>query len=72
MQLEHDDGEIEARRSIVRTMNRDPFDVWTRDSLARTLGLSSAMTARVLGDLVSSGLILRMPGDEYTVAGTEN
>jgi hypothetical protein len=30
------------------------------------------MTARVLGELVSSGLVHRMSGDEYTVAGTEN
>ncbi|HYJ49837.1 MAG TPA: hypothetical protein VEX12_07960 [Microbacterium sp.] len=73
MLLDHDDlAETDARRSIMRTLNHDPFDVWTRDELARTLGLSSSLTGRVLGDLLARGLVRRLPGTdgEFTVAGT--
>jgi AraC-like DNA-binding protein len=70
MLLDHDDlAETDARRAIMRTLNRDPFDVWTRDELARTLGLSSSLTGRVLGDLLATGLVRRLPGTdgEFTV-----
>ena len=73
MLLDHDDlAETDARRAIMRTLNRDPFDVWTRDELARTLGLSSSLTGRVLGDLLARGLVRRLPGTdgEFTAAGT--
>jgi DNA-binding MarR family transcriptional regulator len=63
--------EAEARSSIVRTLNRDPYDVWTRDSLAGATGLSSGLAARVLADLVAVGMVRRLPGpdEEFTVAG---
>ena len=65
--------EAEARRSIIRTLNRDPYDVWTRDSLARATGISSGLAARVLADLVRSGMVHRLagPDGEYTVAGAD-
>lgn len=66
--------EADARRAIVRTLNRYPYDVWTRDSLARSLGVSSSLAARVLGQLASAGMVHRLNGtdgldEEYTVAG---
>jgi DNA-binding MarR family transcriptional regulator len=75
MLLDPDDtAEADARRAITRTLNRDPFDVWTRDELARTLGLSSSVTGRVLGDLLGNGLVRRLPGTdgEFTAAGTDD
>lgn len=73
MQTELDGAEADARRLIVRTLNRDPYDVWTRDSLARTLGISSGLTGKVLTQLVSAGMVRRLAGtnDEYTVAGAD-
>jgi hypothetical protein len=66
--------EAEGRRSILRTLNRDPFDVWTRDSLASATAVSSGLAATVLADLVNSGLVRRLPGsdEEYTVAGGDD
>ena len=65
--------EAEGRRSIIRMLNRDPYDVWTRDSLAGATGISSGLAARVLADLVSSGMVRRLagPDEEYTVAGAD-
>jgi hypothetical protein len=73
MQTELDGAEAEARRMIVRTLNRDPYDVWTRDSLARALGLPTGLAGRVLSQLVSAGMVRRLAGaeDEYTVAGPD-
>lgn len=66
--------EAEGRRSILRTLNRDPYDVWTRDSLATATAVSSGLAARVLADLVASGMVRRLPGpdEEYTVAGEDD
>jgi DNA-binding IscR family transcriptional regulator len=68
-----DDIEADARRMIVRALNRDPFDVWTRDSLARSLGVSSWLTAKILAELASAGMVHRVDatGDGYTVAGDD-
>ncbi len=65
--------EAEGRSSIIRVLNRDPYDVWTRDSLASATGLSSGLAARVLADLVAGGLVRRLagPDEEYTVAGAD-
>ena len=65
--------EAEGRSSIMRTLNRDPYDVWTRDSLASATGLSSGLTAQVLSELVAHGMVRRLPGpdEEYTVAGAD-
>ena len=65
--------EAEGRSSIMRVLNRDPYDVWTRDSLASATGLSSGLAARVLTDLVAGGLVRRLagPDEEYTVAGAD-
>ena len=65
--------EADARRAIVRTLNRDPYDVWTRDSLARTLGVSTSLTEHILAQLASSGMVHRLDDDPgagvgYTVA----
>lgn len=72
MYAEQDGRELDARRSLVRTMNRHPFDVWTRESLARATGLSSGTAARELGELVRAGLVRRLEGqdEEYTIAGS--
>lgn len=66
-----DDVEAGTRRAIVRALNRDPYDVWTRDSLARALGVSSGLTGKILGQLASAGMVHRLEGgdEEYTVAG---
>lgn len=69
-----EETEADARRVIVRTLNRYPYDVWTRDSLARSLGISSSLAGRVLGQLASAGMVHRLNGadgldEEYTVAG---
>jgi DNA-binding MarR family transcriptional regulator len=71
--LVEESPEADGRRSIMRTLNRDPYDVWTRDSLARATGLSSGLAGRVLADLVGSGMVRRLPGpdEEYTAAGAD-
>jgi hypothetical protein len=66
--------EADARRTIVRVLNRDPYDVWTRDSLARSVGVSSGLAGKILGQLASAGMVHRLSGldglgEEYTVAG---
>jgi DprA winged helix domain len=69
-----DSAELDdARRMIVRRLNRDPYDVWTRDSLARTIGLPTGVTARVLAELVSGGMVRRVPGadEEFSVVGDD-
>ncbi|MGZ8583705.1 MAG: hypothetical protein ACXWX4_11730 [Actinomycetota bacterium] len=66
----HDEEEADARRAIVRTLNRDPYGVWTRDSLARSLGVSASLTERILLQLASSGMVHRLDDTdevEYTV-----
>lgn len=66
----HDDEEADARRAIVRTLNRDPYGVWTRDSLAHSLGVSASLTERILLQLASSGMVHRLDDSdevEYTV-----
>lgn len=70
-QSELDVIEADARRAIVRTLNRDPYDVWTRDSLARSLGVSSGLAGKILVQLASAGMVHRLEGldEEYTVAG---
>jgi DNA-binding IscR family transcriptional regulator len=67
------DVEDETRRAIVRALNRAPYDVWTRDSLARSLGVSSGLTGRILTQLAGAGMVHLLPGsdDEYTVAGDD-
>lgn len=75
MDMDADESvEADARRTIVRALNRDPYDVWTRDSLARSVGVSSGLAGKILGQLASAGMVHRLsefdgPGDEYTVAG---
>ena len=59
----HDEEGEDARRAIVRTLNRDPYDVWTRDSLARSLGVSSSLTGRILAQLTASGMVHRLDDD---------
>ena len=73
MQTEVDNAEADARRLIVRTLNREPYDVWSRDSLARALGISSGLAGKVLAQLASAGMVRRLAGaeDEYTVAGAD-
>lgn len=66
--------EADARRTIVRALNRDPYDVWTRDSLAGSLGVSPGLTGKILLQLASAGMVHRLRGhdgfdEEYTVAG---
>ncbi|MEZ0234265.1 MAG: hypothetical protein ACAH81_04860 [Actinomycetota bacterium] len=68
----HDEEEADARRAIVRTLNRDPFGVWTRDGLARSLGVPASLAERVLSQLTSSGMVRRFDESgevEYTVGG---
>ncbi|MGZ8631328.1 MAG: hypothetical protein ACXWZF_10230 [Actinomycetota bacterium] len=71
MRIELDGMEADARRLIVRALNRDPYDIWTRDSLARSVGVSPGLAGKVLGQLASAGMVRRLEGadDEYTVAG---
>jgi DprA winged helix domain len=69
------DIEADARRAIVRTLNRHPYDVWTRDNLARSLGVPTGLAGRILTQLASAGMVRRLPADgpdeEYTVAGED-
>jgi hypothetical protein len=63
--------EADARRAIVRILNRDPYDVWTRDSLARSIGMPASLIDRILGQLASAGIVHRTGSDadaEYSVA----
>jgi len=76
MRTEHqpeDDLDADTRRMILRALNRDPFDVWTRESLARALGVSSGLTGKILAELASAGMVHRLDAtsDEYTVAGED-
>lgn len=67
----HDEEEADARRAIVRLLNREPYDVWTRDTLARSLGVPASLTERILTQLAKSGMVQRLDGSneiEYTVA----
>lgn len=67
----HDEEEADARRAIVRLLNREPYDVWTRDALARSLGVPASVTERILTQLAKSGMVHRLDGSdeiEYTVA----
>ena len=68
---QREDPEADARRAIVRLLNRDPFDVWTRDSLARSVGLSVGLTGKILVQLTGAGIVHRLegPDEEYTVIG---
>lgn len=74
LEPELDTEEADARRAIVRALHRDPYDVWTRDSLARSLGVPASLTERILVQLTSSGLVQRLDDDApggsvgYTVA----
>lgn len=70
-QSEIDAIEHDARRAIVRALNRDPYDVWTRDSLASSLGISSGLAGMILVQLASAGMVHRLAGPDgaYTVAG---
>lgn len=56
-----------AKRAIVRVLDRDPQDSWTRERLAAHFGLSQSLVARILADLVRVGAVYRVPGpdDEY-------
>ncbi len=70
----HETGEADARRAIVRALNRDPYDVWTRDSLAGSVGVSSGLAGKILLQLASAGMVHRLLGHDgldegYTVAG---
>jgi hypothetical protein len=60
-----------ARQLVLGALNRDPFDVWTRDALASRLAIPSSVVGRVLAELVGAGLIRRLegPDEEYTAAG---
>jgi hypothetical protein len=65
------DVEAQARRAIVRALNRHPYDVWTSGSLARAVGASPTVTGKILVQLASAGMVHRLEDDEdgYTVAG---
>ncbi len=70
-------AEAEARRLIIRALNRNPYDVWTRESLARSLGISSGLAGTILTKLASAGMVHRLRADdgcdeEYTVAGGDD
>ncbi|HJR98404.1 MAG TPA: hypothetical protein VJ979_10915 [Actinomycetota bacterium] len=67
------DIEAETRRAILRALNLAPYDVWTGESLARTLALSPGLTGRILTQLVRDGMVRLIEGseDEYTVAGDD-
>ena len=65
-----DDDEHDARRAIVRALNRQPYDVWTSGSLALAVGASPALTGRILLQLASAGMVHRLGDDEgFTVMG---
>jgi DNA-binding MarR family transcriptional regulator len=72
MHVEREDLDLDARRSLIRTMNRNPYDVWTLESLARATGLSTGAASRALRELVGAGLVRQLagPDDEYTIAGS--
>jgi hypothetical protein len=65
-----DDDEHDARRAIVRALNRDPYDVWTSGSLALAVGASPALTGTILQQLASAGMVHRLGDEEgFTVMG---
>jgi hypothetical protein len=71
--LDHAAPEPDPRRTLMQALQRDPYDVWTPQSLARAVGLSLGQTVKGLAELVAAGLVLRLPGpdEEYTVAGAD-
>lgn len=71
---EIDEIEDDARRSIVRALNRHPYDIWTRDSLARSLGVSSGLTGKILMQLAHAGMVRRLdgPDEEFTVVADDD
>ncbi len=68
MQAELESPEAYARQTILHALRRHPSDVWTTQALASRFGIAASLTARVLADLVASGLIYRLdgPDDEFT------
>jgi hypothetical protein len=65
-----DDDEHDARRAIVRALNRQPYDVWTSGSLALAVGASPALTGKILLQLASAGMVHRLGDDDgFTVMG---
>jgi hypothetical protein len=66
-----EDQQSDARSAILRALERAPFDVWTRDSLARSLGLSSGLTDTILAKLVDARIVHRSDDEEpeFTIAG---
>ena len=68
MQAELESPDSYARQTILHAMRRNPSDVWTPQALASRYGISSSLTARVLGELTAERLIYRLdgPDDEYT------
>jgi hypothetical protein len=71
--LDRTGSDTDPRRALMHALHRDPFDVWTPQSLARAVGLSLGQTVKVLAELVAAGLVLKLPGpdEEYTVVGAD-
>ena len=73
MLAEPESPEVYARRTITHALRRSPYEVWTREALASRFGISQALTARILTELVGAGVVERLegPDEEYALAGSE-
>ncbi|HEV8564096.1 MAG TPA: hypothetical protein VGR41_04230 [Actinomycetota bacterium] len=53
-----------ARRTVVHAFERNPGQVWTRESLANWYSLPLGLVDEVVADLVAARLVRRVPGPD--------
>ncbi len=73
MQMELESNEAYARQTIAHALRAHPYEIWTRDALARRYGIAPSLAAAVLADLVDAGIAERLdgPDEEYAAAGMD-
>ena len=73
MQMELESNEAYARQTIAHALRAHPYEIWTRDALARHFGIAPSLAATVLADLVNAGIAERLdgPDEEYAAAGMD-
>jgi DNA-binding IscR family transcriptional regulator len=51
-----------ARRTVAHAFERNAGHIWTRESLANWYGVPLGLVDEVVADLVTAGVVRRMPG----------
>jgi DNA-binding IscR family transcriptional regulator len=73
VQMELESNEAYARQTIAHALRTHPYEIWTRDALARRYGIAPSLAATVLAELVDTGIAERLDGpeEEYAAAGMD-